>query len=181
MARSDHWTRGKAAASINPAQVETALIHLSEHWPETAQPLIDVVEQFPLGEAALIHLLAVSSICAARLTHDPDSLLWLCQPQVCGAPRGYAEMLGYLQRSAGNAIADQGFSALRFWKGREMTRIAFRELAKEAPLKKTPPELSQVAEICIRNVFENWNAEFRQQYGSPKEEFQFLPLGRLGG
>src|SRR5438094_7524944 len=181
MARSDHWTREKAAASINPAQVETALIHLSEHWPETAQPLIDVVEQFPLGEAALIHLLAVSSICAARLTHDPDSLLWLCQPQVCGAPRGYAEMLGYLQRSAGNSIADQGFSALRFWKGREMTRIAVRELANVASLEETTVELSQVAEICIRNVFEHWNAEFRRQYGAPKAEFAILALGKLGG
>src|SRR6184192_4282432 len=181
MARSDHWTREKAAASINPAQVETALIHLSEHWPETAQPLIDVVEQFPLGEAALIHLLAVSSICAARLTHDPDSLLWLFQPQICGAPRGYAEMLGYLQRSAGNSIADQGFSALRFWKGREMTRIAVRELANVASLEETTGELSQVAEICIRNVFEHWDAEFRQQYGSPKAEFAILALGKLGG
>src|SRR5213596_3995145 len=181
MARSDHWTREKAAASINPAQVETALIHLSEHWPETAQPLIDVVEQFPLGEAALIHLLAVSSICAARLTHDPDSLLWLCQPQVCGAPRGYAEMLGYLQRSAGNSIADQGFSALRFWKGREMTRIAVRELANVASLEETTGELSQVAEICIRNVFEHWNTELRQQYGSPNAEFAILALGKLGG
>src|SRR5213595_2913964 len=181
MARSDHWTRKKAAASINPAQVETALIHLREHWPETAQPLIDVVEQFPLGEAALIHLLAVSSICAARLTHDPDSLLWLCQPQVCGAPRGYAEMLGYLQRSAGNSIADQGFSALRFWKGREMTRIAVRELANVASLEETTGELSQVAEICIRNVFEHWNTELRQQYGSPKAEFAILALGKLGG
>src|SRR5437764_263663 len=181
MARSDHWTRKKAAASINPAQVETALIHLREHWPETAQPLIDVVEQFPLGEAALIHLLAVSSICAARLTHDPDSLLWLCQPQVCGAPRGYAEMLGYLQRSAGNSIADQGFSALRFWKGREMTRIAVRELANVASLEETTGELSQVAEICIRNVFEHWNTELRQQYGSPNAEFAILALGKLGG
>src|SRR5438874_11202614 len=181
MARSDHWTREKAAASINPAQVETALIHLSEHWPETAQSLIDVVEQFPLGEAALIHLLAVSSICAARLTHDPDSLLWLCQPQVCGAPRGYAEMLGYLHRSAGNSIADQGFSALRFWKGREMTRIAVRELANVASLEETTGELSQVAEICIRNVFEHWNTELRQQYGSPKAEFAILALGKLGG
>src|SRR5438094_1045839 len=181
MARSDHWTREKAAASINPAQVETALIHLSEHWPETAQPLIDVVEQFPLGEAALIHLLAVSSICAARLTHDPDSLLWLCQPQVCGAPRGYAEMLGYLQRSAGNSIADQGFSALRFWKGREMMRIAVRELANVASLEETTGELSQVAEICIRNVFEHWNTELRQQYGSPNAEFAILALGKLGG
>src|SRR5881398_1629779 len=181
MARSDHWTHKKAAASINPAQVETALIHLREHWPETAQPLIDVVEQFPLGEAALIHLLAVSSICAGRLTQDPDSLLWLCQPQICCAPRSYAEMLGYLRRSAGNAIADQGFSALRFWKGREMTRIALRELANVAPLEETTAELSQVAEICIRNVFEHWNAEFRQQYGSPKAEFAILALGKLGG
>src|SRR5881398_898654 len=181
MARSDHWTCEKAAASINPAQVETALIHLSEHWPETAQPLIDVVEQFPLGEAALIHLLAVASICTARLTHDPDSLLWLFQPQICGAPRGYAEMLGYLQRSAGNSIADQGFAALRFWKGREMTRIAVRELANVASLEETTGELSQVAEICIRNVFEHWNTELRQQYGSPKAEFAILALGKLGG
>src|SRR5881392_517120 len=181
MARSDHWTREKAAASINPAQVESALIHLREHWPETAQPLVDVVGQFPLGEAALLHLLAVSSICTARLTHDPDSLLWLCQPQICGAPRGYAEMLGYLQRSAGNSIADQGFSALRFWKGREMTRIAVRELANVASLEETTGELSQVAEICIRNVFEHWNTELRQQYGSPNAEFAILALGKLGG
>jgi glutamate-ammonia-ligase adenylyltransferase len=181
MARSDHWIREKATASINPAQVETALIHLREHWPETARPLADVVEQFPLGEAALIHLLAVSSICAARLTHDPDSLLWLCQPQICCAPRGYAEMLGYLQRSAGNSIADQGFSALRFWKGREMTRIAVRELANVASLEETTGELSQVAEICIRKVFEHWNTELRQQYGSPNAEFAILALGKLGG
>ena len=181
MARSEHWIREKAAASINPAQVETVLIQLGEHWPETAQPLADVVEQFPLGEAALLHLFAVSSICAGRLTQDPDSLLWLCQPQICGAPRSYAEMLGYLRRSAGNAIADQGFSALRFWKGREMTRIALRELANVAPLEETTVELSQVAEICIRNVFEHWNAEFRRQYGSPKAEFAILALGKLGG
>jgi glutamate-ammonia-ligase adenylyltransferase len=181
MDRSEHWIREKAAASINPAQVETVLIHLTEHWPETAQPLADAVEQFPLGEAALLHLFAVSGVCGARLTHDPDSLLWLCQPQICSAPRGYAEMLGYLQRSAGNSIADQGFSALRFWKGREMTRIAVRELANVASLEETTGELSQVAEICIRNVFEHWDTELRRQYGSPKAEFAILALGKLGG
>src|SRR5262252_2398692 len=181
MLRSNRWIREKAAASIDPAQVETVLIQLDEHWPETARPLIDVGERFSLGEAALLHLLAVSSICAARLTHDPDSLLWLCQPQICGGPRGYAEMLGYLQRSAGNSIADQGFSGLRFWKGREMTRIALRELANVASLEETTGELSQVAEICIRNVFEHWNTELRQQYGSPKSEFAILALGKLGG
>jgi glutamate-ammonia-ligase adenylyltransferase len=181
MARSDNWIREKAAASINPAQVETVLIHLCEHWPETAGPLADVVEQFPLGEAALLHLLAVSNICATRLTQDPDSLLWLCQPQICGAPRSYAEMLGYLRRSAGASIADQNFSALRFWKGREMSRIALRELANVASLEETTAELSQVAEICVRNVFEHWDTELRQRHGSPKAEFAILALGKLGG
>src|SRR5262245_6152221 len=181
MACSDYWIRGKAAASINPGQVETVLIHLTEHWPETARPLADVVEQFPLGEAALLHLLAVSNICAARLTHDPDSLLWLSQPQICCTPRGYAEMLGYLQRSAGTSIADQDFSALRFWKGREMTRIALRELANVASLEETTGELSQVAEICIRSVFEFFDTEVRQRYGPPKAEFSIVALGKLGG
>ncbi len=181
MSRSESWIREKAAGSINPAQVETVLIHLCEHWPETAQPLAEVVEQFPLREAALLHLLAVSRICATRLTQEPDSLLWLCQPQICSAPRSYTEMLGYLRRSAGNSIADQGFSALRFWKGREMTRIALRELANVAPLEETTGELSQVAEICIRNVFEHRNTELRQSYGSPKAEFAILALGKLGG
>ena len=181
MARSDDWIREKAAASINPAQVETVLIQLTEHWPETARPLTDIVERFPLGEAALLHLFAVSSVCASRLTHDPDSLLWLSQPQICCAPRRYAEMLGYLQRSAGNSIADQSFSALRFWKGLEMTRIAVRELANVASLEETTGELSQVAEICVRKVFEHWNTELRRQYGSPKAEFAILALGKLGG
>ena len=181
MDRNDHWVREKAAGSLNPVQVESVLIQLSEHWPETARPLADVVEQFPLSEAALLHLLAVSSICAARLTHDPDTLLWLCQPQICSAPRTYAEMFGYLRRSAGNSIADQGFSALRFWKGREMTRIAIRELANVASLEETTAELSQVAEICIRNVFDHLNTELRQRYGSPQAEFAILALGKLGG
>jgi [glutamine synthetase] adenylyltransferase / [glutamine synthetase]-adenylyl-L-tyrosine phosphorylase len=181
MARDDHWIRKKAAASLNPPQVETALIHLCDHWLEAAPSLADLVEQFPLGEEALLHLLAVSSICSARLTQDPDSLLWLCQPQICCAPRSYAEMLAYLRRSAGSSVADQGFSALRFWKCREMTRIAIRELANVASLEETTAELSQVAEICIRSVYEHWNSELRQRYGSPKAEFAILALGKLGG
>src|SRR6266480_5198161 len=122
MACSDHWIREKAAASINPAQVETVLIQLGEHWPETAQPLADVVEQFPLGEAALLHLLAVSSICAARLTQNPETLLWLARPEVCLASRDRAEMLAEVHALTSDSEADNNFRALRFWKGREMTR-----------------------------------------------------------
>src|SRR6476660_4901685 len=177
----NHWIREKAAASLNPSQVETTLIQLSERWPPNAHPLASVIEQFPLGEGALLHLLAVSSICATRLTQNPETLLWLSQPEVCLASRGYAEMLQELHAVAGESIVSQDFAAMRFWKGREMTRVALRELANVAPLEETTGELSQIAEICIRRVFEHWNTELRQRHGSPTAKFSILALGKLGG
>src|SRR6266542_2947848 len=181
MAGGTDWTREKGAASLNPSQVGTTLMQLSERWPAKARPLWHLIEQFALSEAALLHLLAVSSICATRLTRNPEILLWLCQPEVCLASRGYAEMFSELRALAGDSIAQQDFAALRFWKGREMTRVALRELANVAPLEETTGELSQIAEICIRRVFEHWDSELRKRHGSPMAEFAILGLGKLGG
>src|SRR5438105_4969732 len=181
MRRGNGWIAKKTAASLNPPQVETTLVQLSERWPAKAAPLADVVEQFPLDESALVHLLAVSSSCATRLTQNPETLLWLSQPKVCLAARGYTEMLSELHALAGDSVATQDFAALRFWKGREMTRDALRELANVAPLEETTGELSQIAEICIRRVFEHWDAELRQRHGSPTARFAILALGKLGG
>src|SRR5213083_2115656 len=175
------WIREKATASLNPSQVETSLVQLSERWPANMLPRARVIEQFPLGEPALLHLLAVSSICATRLTQNPETLLWLSLPEVCLRSRGYAEMAGDLRVLAGDSIAKQDFAALRFWKGREMTRVAVRELANVAPLEETTGELSQIAEICIRRVLEHWDIEFRKRHGSPTAEFVILALGKLGG
>src|SRR5437773_4646184 len=175
------WIREKAATSLNPSQVETTLVQLNEQWPASAMSLAEVVQQFPLGEAALLHLLAVSSICAARLTRNPETLLWLARPEVCLASRDRAEMLAEVHALTSDSEVDNNFRALRFWKGREMTRVAVRELAAVAPLEETTGELSQIAEICLRRVFEFWDAELRQRYDSPKAEFAILALGKLGG
>jgi glutamate-ammonia-ligase adenylyltransferase len=175
------WIREKAATSLNPSQVETTLVQLNERWPANAMSLAEVVEQFPLGEAALLHLLAVSSICSTRLTRNAETLLWLAQPEVCLASRGHAEMLAELHTVVGDSEIDNDFGALRFWKGREMARVAVRELAAVAPLEETTGELSQIAEICLRRVFEFWDRELRQRYGSPKADFAILALGKLGG
>jgi glutamate-ammonia-ligase adenylyltransferase len=175
------WIREKAATSLNPSQIETTLVQLNEQWPASAMPLAEVVQQFPLGESALLHLLAVSSICATRLTRNPETLLWLAQPEVCLASRSRAEMLAEVHGLARDSGFDNNFEALRFWKGREMTRVAVRELAAVAPLEETTGELSLIAEICLRRVFEFWDAELRQRYGSPKADFAILALGKLGG
>src|SRR5437867_36538 len=181
MDRGHRWIQEKAATSLHPSQVEATLFQLSESWPASVPPLIDIVEQFPLGEAALLHLLAISSICGTRLTRDPKILLWLRQPEVCLSRRGYGQMYNDMRTLAGNSIPGENFRALRLWKGREMVRVALRELANAAPLEETTGELSQIAEICIRRVFEYWNAEFRQRYGGPTAEFAILALGKLGG
>jgi [glutamine synthetase] adenylyltransferase / [glutamine synthetase]-adenylyl-L-tyrosine phosphorylase len=86
-----------------------------------------------------------------------------------------------LRDLASDSISDENFRALRLWKGREMVRVALREVANAAPLEETTGELSQIAEICIRRVFQYWNAEFRQRYGRPDAEFSILALGKLGG
>src|SRR5262245_46887837 len=97
------WIREKAASSLNPSQVETTLVQLNERWPANATPLAELVEQFPLGEAALVHLLAVSSICATRFIRNPETLLWLAKPEVCLASRSHVEMLAELHALAGES------------------------------------------------------------------------------
>src|SRR5947208_9050948 len=60
-------------------------------------------------------------------------------------------------------------------------RVSFLVLANVAQLEETTGELSQIAEICIRRVFEHWNADLKQRHGSPDAEFAILALGKLGG
>src|SRR5262249_46827778 len=109
MDRRAGWIREKAATPLNPSQVETTLVQLNDQWPAHSTSAVEVVQQFPLGEAALLHLLAVSSICAARLTRDPGTLLWLARPEVCLASRGHMEMLAELHTLAGESAAGQDF------------------------------------------------------------------------
>src|SRR5436305_10391500 len=128
MMESVSWIKEKSAASLYPAQVETALIQLNEAWPVAAGPLPDAIQSFPLGEGALLHLFAVSSICAARIVQNPDLLLWLSQPEICGQGRDHIEMANELYRMAGDDVAASNFRILRRWKNKEMTRIALREV-----------------------------------------------------
>src|SRR5256885_4524304 len=178
---SARWIKEKSAASLYPAQVETTLIQLNNAWPRTAVPLADAVQTFPLGEAALLHLFAVSSVCAARIGQSPELLLWLSQPEVCQQGRDQIEMANELYRMAGTNVAADNFRILRRWKNKEMTRIALRELANAAALEETTAELSQLAEICVREVFAHWNAKLRESSGSPGADFGVLALGKLGG
>ena len=150
-------------------------------WPVEQTPLRDLLEQFPLGEAALLHLISVSSVCAARLVRHPGILLWLSRPEISTESRPGPAMRFGLQRIAEGSTFSGNFEALRFWKGREMTRIALREVAGAASLEETTAELSQLAEICVREVYTYWDSEMRSRRGGPDAPFAILGLGKLGG
>jgi glutamate-ammonia-ligase adenylyltransferase len=178
---STDWIDKKSAGSLNPVQAKAALIQINEVWPEDYPSLQTLVENFPPGENALLHLLAFSNISVARIVRKPELLLWLAEPETCTRGRSRSEMTGALERLDKKNIAADNFRVLRRWKSHEMTRIALRELANAADLEETTAELSLVAEICIREVFAHWNSKLRESLGSPAAEFAVLALGKLGG
>ncbi len=175
------WIEKKSAGPLNRAQVKAALIQINEVWPADYPSLRALVENFPPGEKALLHLLAFSSISVARIVRNPELLVWLAEPETCTRGRSRSEMTGALDRLDKENIAADNFRVLRRWKSHEMTRIALRELANAADLEETTAELSLVAEICIREVFAHWNSKLRESLGSPAAEFAVLALGKLGG
>lgn len=181
MSYAADWIASRAAKTLHPGQVERTLRELKERWPADAPELRKVVEEFPLGADALLHLISVSSICAARLVRDPQILLWLRHPDVCADKRGRRRMITDLQVPNESSIASQNFRALRLWKGREMLRIALREVAGVASLEETTAELSQLAEICVEKVLQHWETELGNRLGRPTAQFAILGLGKLGG
>src|SRR5438105_15072484 len=123
------WIKKKSADSLHPAQVETTLVQLNEAWPHAAAPLAETIENFPLGEAAVLHLLSVSNICATRIVQIPELLLWLSLPEICQQVRHVVEMADELHRALQNDVGANKFCILRNWKHKEMTRLALRQLA----------------------------------------------------
>jgi glutamate-ammonia-ligase adenylyltransferase len=180
MATAD-WIKKKSADSLNPAQLETTLLQLNEVWPAEKPPLRELIEGFPLGAATILHLLALSSVASSRIIQNPQLLIWLAEPEISQRGRDQIEMANELHRTADNNVAADNFRILRHWKNREMTRIALRELSNAAALEETTAELSQLAEICVREVFRHWNSKLRETADAPAAQFAVLALGKLGG
>ncbi|MEY2550811.1 MAG: [glutamine synthetase] adenylyltransferase / [glutamine synthetase]-adenylyl-L-tyrosine, partial [Verrucomicrobiota bacterium] len=176
-----NWIEETAAKTLNPPQVQNTLERLAETWPADDPPLPELLQRFPLGEAALLHLISVSSICASRLVRHPEIMFWLSRPEISAEPRHGPAMRVDLQRIAEGSTFAGNFEALRFWKGREMTRIALREVAEAASLEETTLELSHLAEICLREVYTYWDCELRSRRGGPDTPFAILGLGKVGG
>ncbi len=152
-------------------------------FPGELPPLENLVRDFPLGESALIHYLNYSRVGLSRLIADPPALVWLADPAVTNQPLGPGRLLSELAALNGDAEGafDSAFSALRRTKGRQMLRIALRDMAKAASLEETTRELSDLATFCLDQVTRFWLSELSRRFGSPSTGFAVLGMGKLGG
>src|SRR2546430_7130441 len=177
MSSQARWIKSKAEGSLNPDRVQTPLNEIVTRWEGS---LRDFLRDFPLGEETLIHLLAVSQICAERLQRDPGLLRWLAHPEISMSDRGPRRMRAELQSSS-EPVSAENFRAVRLWKAREMTRIALREVAEASSVEDTTAELSCLAGVCLATVYEECDRRLRARAGTPDTEFTILGLVKLAG
>jgi len=180
------WPRELSAGTFAPRRVEVALERLDQAWTAAnlaeTHPLEPLLRQFPMGSAGILKLLASSSISTEKLIRDPESLLWLNEPEICQADRTLWQMQVDLARLKGRLDRfDPEFKILRKFKSRELLRIALREVTTAAPLHQTALEVSLVAEICVKDVMEGWRRKLMEQYGEPQSALCALGMGKLGG
>ena len=192
------WIDEWSDRALEPHRVRRALQQLSERWSDDQPPLVELFAADPPIAEAVTHLLSVSPGSAEKLTNDPAALLWLMHPEICQSERGAGRMRADYEACPGGREApsthpspakmptgtrsfDATFSALRRWKGRELLRVALREVAGWSPIEKTTLELSTVAEICVREVAEGWFGELSRRWGRPATEFAVLGMGKFGG
>lgn len=169
-----------ADLSPEPEEARLAFRRLAESWPAEARPLPEVIGDFKDGGRALVHLLAISPVSVARLVADPEALVWLSRREVHDADRGLRAMRSTCEETRPGAF-DEHFQSLRRWKGREMLRLALRDIAGWAQVEQTTFELSQLAELCVRSVHDAWLAELTRKWGMPGTDFAVLAMGKFGG
>lgn len=127
--------------------------------------------------------MAASQTISDTLVRDPQCLDWLLQEGCLDRARTLSTLEHDARtavRAAGDATA--GLNALRRLKRREMARIGLRDLSGRATVDETVEDLSNLADVCVRQVLAIHWQELTARWGEPKpQEFAIVGLGKLGG
>jgi len=145
---------------------------------------IRIWSQIFVGSNALTDLLVkhpawLQSLTPALLTHPR---------QEQGLQR---EIQGWLQEALSKSDYEDALEKLREFKQKEMLRIGARDLARLGRLPELLLELSNVADVCLRTVYQVSIRQLQNRFGRPyysdepdqweESSFCVLGLGKLGG
>ncbi len=133
----------------------------------------------------LIQLFSTSQHFSDLLIREPELLAWLrSKPGRRDRDALVEELWGDLQ-----SPGDEGGrrEVLRRFRRREMLRIGFADIVRDAPLEVTVADLSHLAEACVEGAYRVARAAAVGRHGEPGGEggrasrFVVLALGKLGG
>lgn len=169
-------------SSPDPERARLNFQRLLDAAPDRAAMLKWFQEREGLG-TLLAGALGASQAIADSLARHPEFLDWLLAEQHLERER----KLPALEFDA-RAILDLApttaakLAALRRFKRREMLRIGLRDLAGRATVDQTVLDLSNLADVCLRQVHDIHWRELTERHGTPDPpDFAILGLGKLGG
>jgi len=153
----------------------------------TALPESELISAYPEFAARLPEVWNASEYLARSCLRDPGMLVSLIESGELGNPLPSGSMGAALRRSLAD-VADENDlgNRLRRFRRRQMVRIIWRDITRRASLAETLEDLSELADICIRQGLEHlyrWAVEKR---GTPRnaqgepQELVVLGMGKLG-
>jgi len=172
MSQPGDWAERLIEAAWDPAASRKVLDTLTAHHTSTA----DILQRSPDSGIALLNFLTFSPVSFEKVTRRPELLEWLTSSDVLTPRRG-----GRSGRRAEPVASDASYEALRGWKSQEMLRIAFREIAGLADFSETTRDITEVAEICVGQVYQDVLHSLAKRWGDPDTGFGILAMGKFGG
>jgi glutamate-ammonia-ligase adenylyltransferase len=140
-------------------------------------------------ESSLRYVWACSAFVADACVRDAGLLPWLATDgRLLEHLGGDAYLAGVDVATAPGTVDDPIFmAALRVFRRRHLVRIAWRDLANQAPIDSILRELSGLADACISAACRHATAVLGRRHGIPRDArgheipLLVLGMGKLGG
>src|SRR5271166_140628 len=163
---------------------DLALLNLSSFMAAVGArtSFLALLQSHPATRAILLRLFASSTYLSTVFVRHPDMLDTLVRSDLAQLRRSAVEMkqeLSELIRAS--ADFESRLDALRAFRHQEFLRIAIADLAGSIALSEVQSELTQLAEIVLRQALEIARAEVSRSHGVPTSmKLCAIGMGRLG-
>ncbi|WP_456404081.1 bifunctional [glutamate--ammonia ligase]-adenylyl-L-tyrosine phosphorylase/[glutamate--ammonia-ligase] adenylyltransferase [Thiolapillus sp.] len=163
---------------------EDRLQNLLEQWSACSQAAQITDADFRSEQE---QVWAASDYVAQTCLRFPELVLELVQGGGLAQPLQKGEMAAQLQVCLEDIADEDGLlRSLRQFRRRQMLRIIWRDITRKAPLAETLEDLSELADVCIRQSLELLMRWAVQQWGAPRDSagveqaMVVLGMGKLG-
>ena len=136
---------------------------------------------------AIISVCGSSLYLADLLISSPELFDLLTVTSFTEFPKTLIQKQEEVKQILNNASESQILTSLRRYKNDEIWRIALRNILGKADLPTTTEELSDLAEAILQEMYQQVDAQLRQEHGTPLAEdgspvaLAIIAMGKFGG